>query len=469
MDWSLGTALLIVDWLIRLAALWWIPSRTTPAAARSWLLLVGFVPLLGLPLYLLLGHPWLSRERVARQARASDVIREEQRPLSALRWTPRDGAAAEMAPLIERQGAFMPTHGNAVTLLDDYDASLRALLDDIGAATRQVHLLYYLMFDDPVGEAVTSALCAAAARGVTCRVLLDAVGAKRGLRAYRARLRAAGVEVHDMLPGGLRWRRSSRMDLRNHRKIAVIDDLVGYVGSQNLAEAEFVPGHPNRELVARARGPIVSHMEAVFAGDWYLETGQMLEVSPARPVHAADVAAQLLPSGPAYPFGNAGETVNALIHLAQHRLVLTTPYFVPDDATLSALRIAALSGVQVQLILSDTNNQPLVRMAQQSYYEELLAAGVGIALYTPHFLHAKHLSVDDSIALVSSINLDIRSFALNAEVGLLCYDRDVVARMHAIEAHYLAHSRTITLEQWRQRPSWRFNLEGLARLADSFM
>ena len=131
--------------------------------------------------------------------------------------------------------------------------------------------------------------------------------------------------------------------------------------------------------------------------------------------------------------------------------------------------IAALSGVQVQLILSDTNNQPLVRMAQQSYYEELLAAGVGIALYTPHFLHAKHLSVDDSIALVSSIYLDIRSFALNAEVGLLCYDRDVVARMHAIEAHYLAHSRTITLEQWRQRPSWRFNLEGLARLADSFM
>ena len=119
MDWSLGTALLIVDWLIRLAALWWIPSRTTPAAARSWLLLVGFVPLLGLPLYLLLGHPWLSRERVARQARASDVIREEQRPLSALRWTAQEGAAAEIAPLIERQGAFMPTHGNAVALLDD--------------------------------------------------------------------------------------------------------------------------------------------------------------------------------------------------------------------------------------------------------------------------------------------------------------------------------------------------------------
>ena len=469
MDWSLGTALLIVDWLIRLAALWWIPSRTTPAAARSWLLLVGFVPLLGLPLYLLLGHPWLSRERVARQARASDVIREEQRPLSALRWTPRDGAAAEMAPLIERQGAFMPTHGNAVTLLDDYDASLRALLDDIGAATRQVHLLYYLMFDDPVGEAVTSALCAAAARGVTCRVLLDAVGAKRGLHAYRARLRAAGVMVHDMLPGGLRWRRSGRMDLRNHRKVAVIDNRIGYVGSQNLAEATFVAGHPNRELVARVQGPVVSHLEGVFASDWYIETGERLDVRPDLSVQPQDVATQLLPSGPAYPFENARDTVNALIHLARHKVVLTTPYFVPDDATLSALRIAALSGVDVQLVLSATNNQTLTAWAQQSYYAELLACGVKIALYRPHFLHAKHLTVDDGIALVGSINLDIRSFALNAEIGLLCYDARVVARMHEIEADYLLHSEMLSLDQWRRRPSWRRSLEGLSRLADSFM
>lgn len=469
MDWSLGTALLIVDWLIRLAALWWIPSRTAPAAARSWLLLVGFVPLLGLPLYLLLGHPWLSRERVERQARASDVIREEQRPLSALRWSPHSGPAAEMAPLIERQGAFMPTHGNAVVLLDDYDASLRALLDDIGAAKHQVHLLYYLMFDDAVGEAVTAALCGAAARGITCRVLLDAVGAKRGLRAYRTRLRAAGVIVHDMLPGGLRWRRSGRMDLRNHRKIAVIDNGIGYVGSQNLANATFVPGHPNRELVARVQGPVVSHLEGVFASDWYIETGERLDVRPDLSVQAQDVATQLLPSGPAYPFENARDTVNALIHLARHKVVLTTPYFVPDDATLSALRIAALSGVDVQLVLSATNNQALTAWAQQSYYAELLACGVKIALYRPHFLHAKHLTVDDDIALVGSINLDIRSFALNAEIGLICYDAGVVARIRAIEADYLAHADVVQAEAWQRRPGWQRSREGIARLADSLM
>jgi cardiolipin synthase len=469
-SWTIGTALLALDWTIRLAALWWIPSRSVPAAARSWLLLVFFLPLLGLPLYLLVGQPWLSRQRVRRQGRASTAIREGQLPQQALRWTPPAiGPVAETVPLVERLGDFMPVRGNAVELLDDYAASLAALVADIDAARERVHLLYYLMFDDAVGTAVADALARAAARGVHCRLLLDAVGAKRGYRRFAAPLRQAGVKVERMMPGGLRWRRSSRMDLRNHRKIAVIDDHVGYIGSQNLADAAFVPAHPNRELVARVRGPVVSHLEAVFASDWYLETGDLLAVSPVRPVHSEDVAVQLLPSGPAYPFGNAGDTVNSLIHLAQHRLVLTTPYFVPDDATLSSLRIAALSGVDVQLILSATNNQRLTAWAQHSYYEELLQAGVKVALYRPHFLHAKHLSVDDSIALVGSINLDIRSFALNAEIGLLCYDSGVVARMRAIEAGYLADSEQLALEPWRRRPSWKRSLEGLSRLADSFM
>ncbi|MGH8062537.1 MAG: cardiolipin synthase [Pseudoxanthomonas sp.] len=473
-DWatpfSTGVWLLALDWLIRLAALLWIPTRTTPAAARSWLLLVGFLPLVGLPLYLLFGHPWLSRERVRRQALASEVIRAEQAPHGALRWMPAgSGAAVEMVPLVERLGDFMPTHGNAVELLDDYDTSLRALLADIDNAKERVHLLYYLLFDDTVGEAICVALERATARGVHCRLLLDAVGAKRGLKRYAHRLRAAGVDLHVMLPGGLRWRRSGRMDLRNHRKVAVIDSVAGYVGSQNLADAMFVHGFPNRELVARVQGPVVAHLEGVFASDWYIETGERLQVKPVPASSDGNVAMQLLPSGPAYPFENARDTVNALIHLARRKLVLTTPYFVPDDATLSALRIAALSGVEVQLILSASNNQKLTAWAQDSYYDELLASGVKIALYRPHFLHAKHLSVDDDIALVGSINLDIRSFALNAEIGLLCYDRDVVARMREVEADYLADADVIAVEQWRRRPAWRRSREGIARLADSLM
>lgn len=469
-EWMLGSWLLLLDWLIRLAALFWIPARTTPGAARSWLLLVGFVPLLGLPLYLAFGHPWLSRQRLQRQAEASQVIREEQALQDALRWQPRaDTATAEIVPLVERQGDFMPVHGNAVDLLTGYDDALATLIADIDQAEERVHLLYYLMFDDAVGEAIVEALQRAAARGVHCRVLLDAVGAKRGLHAYRKRLLARQIDVRAMLPGGLRWRRSGRMDLRNHRKIAVIDNRVGYVGSQNLAAAGFVPGHPNRELVARVRGPAVAHLEAVFASDWYIESGQRLDVLVDVPVSVDDVPTQLLPSGPAYPFSNARDAVNALVHLARRRLVLVTPYFVPDEATLSALRIAALSGVEVQLILSASNNQRLTAWAQEAYYDELLRCGVRIALYEPHFLHAKHLSVDDDIALLGSINLDIRSFALNAEIGLLCYDSALVQRLRTIEADYLAHARPVQLEDWRRRPAWRRSREGIARLADALM
>ncbi|WP_066091778.1 cardiolipin synthase [Xanthomonas massiliensis] len=467
---SSGLLLLALDWLIRVAALCWIPSRTTPGAARSWLLLIGFVPLLGLPLYLLFGHPWLSRERVERQQQASQVIREQQAPLDQLRWSPPPGsAAAEMVPLVENQGDFMATRGNAVELMDNYISSLRALIDDIDGATKRVHLLYYLMYDDRVGDRVVAALERAAARGVRCRLLLDAVGAKRGLRRYRKRLQAAGVDVQALLPGGLRWRRSGRMDLRNHRKVAVIDNRVAYVGSQNLALPDFVDHCPNRELVARVRGPAVNHLEAVFASDWFIETGQRLVVLPDAHRYPQDVAAQLLPSGPAYPFENARDAVNALIHLARRKLVLVTPYFVPDEATLSALRIAAMSGVDVQLILSATNNKAITAWAQEAYYEDLLRCGVKIALYRPHFLHAKHLSVDEDIALVGSINLDIRSFALNEEIGMLCYDKGVVERMRQIEADYLAHSDHVDLAAWRLRPAWRRSREGIARLADALM
>ncbi len=469
-EWVLGSWLLLLDWLIRLAALFWIPTRTTPGAARSWLLLVGFVPLLGLPAYLLFGHPWLSRQRVQRQAEASQVIREEQGLQRLLRWSPpKDTAIAEVVPLVERQGDFMPVHGNAVELHTDYDHSLQALLADIDQARERVHLLYYLMFDDAVGEAVAEALQRAAARGVHCRLLLDAVGAKRGLRRYRHRLQAVGVDVRAMLPGGLRWRRSGRMDLRNHRKIAVIDNKVAYVGSQNLAQAGFVPGFSNRELVARVRGPAVAHLEAVFASDWYIETGQRLDVMASVPVCAADMPTQLLPSGPAYPYSNARDAVNALIHLARRRIVLVTPYFVPDEATLSALRIAALSGVNVQLILSASNNQRLTAWAQEAYYDELLRCGVRIALYKPHFLHAKHLTVDDDIALLGSINLDIRSFALNAEIGLLCYDARMVRQLVHIEDDYLKHATQLDLRTWRERPAWKRSREGIARLADALM
>ena len=464
------TWLLALDWAIRLVALLWIPARARPGAARSWLLLIGFVPLVGFPLYLAFGYPWLSRLRIRRQTLASQFIREQQTALHTLRWVPENGSIATIiSRLIEQQGDFMPVQGSGVQLIDEYQQSLDLLIADIDTATHRVHLLFYLMHDDAVGHAVVQALVRAAARGVQCRLLLDALGAKKGLKAFRSRLLAAGVEVHALLPGGLRWQRSSRMDLRNHRKVAVIDNRVAYIGSQNLASAVFLTNYPNRELVARVTGPAVNHLHAVFASDWYVETGHHLAEGPNAPVSDQNVVTQLLPSGPAYPYKNAHDAVNMMISLAKSRVVLATPYFIPDDATLGTLRVAAMSGVDVQLILSEHNNQRLAAWAQEAYFEELLRAGVKIALYRPHFLHAKHLNIDNEVILLGSMNLDMRSFSLNAEIGMLIYSRVVAEKMERIEADYLNCARALSLSSWTQRPAWRRSREGIARLADALL
>ena len=464
-----GVWLLAIDWSIRIAALWWIPAHARAGAARSWLLLVGFVPLFGLPLYLLFGHPWVSRRRRARHAKAVARIREVQRTLQDLRGHPPKSGEL-VAALVERTGGFMPLDGNRVALSDSYTQALADLVADIDGATREVHLLYYLMFDDAVGREVARALRAAAARGVRCRLLLDAVGAKPALRALAPSLRAAGVEVHGMYPGGLAWRRGARMDLRNHRKIAVIDGVIGHTGSQNLAAPEFVPGAPNRELVARVEGPVVAQLAAVFASDWYLETGEVLDVAMPGPLDMVSTStAQVLPSGPEYPFPNGRLALMGMLQQARASAVLATPYFVPDDATLAALRLAALSGVEVTLLLSGPNNQRLAAWAQGAYFDDLMAAGVRIALYRPGFLHAKHLRVDDGLALVGSMNLDIRSFSLNAELGLLIHDPRAIARLRAIEQDCLAASTWIDPDTWASRPRWQRARDGVARLADAVL
>lgn len=460
--------LLITDWLIRIFAFLWIPSRSNPAAARTWLLLVVFLPLIGLPMYLMFGHPWLSKKLHVRYQHALQQRQQDQRALADFRWHADSNSSTSITTLTENLGHFIPTQGNSVQLMSDYMPSLQSLIHDIDQAQHEIHMLYYLMHKDDVGEAIVDALIRARQRGVDCRVLLDAIGAKQGLDAYQAKLRTHGIEIHAALKHRFFSRSNARIDLRNHRKITVIDRHTGYVGSQNLSRPDFVPGHPNRELVARVHGPVVTQLASVFANDWYIETGVQLSVE-SDVQKQGDHATQLMPSAATDTYENARSVVIAMIQQAQHRVVLATPYFVPDAVMLNAVCMAALSGKDVQLILSATNNQRVTAFTQESYYEELLSAGVRIALYRPHFLHAKHLSVDDSMLMLGSINLDIRSFRLNEEIGMLCYDTQLTQQLHQIEQDYLQHSDALTLDVWRQRNHWRRYVESIARLTDSFL
>ena len=269
-----------------------------------------------------------------------------------------------------------------------------------------------------------------------------------------------------MLPVSLLPWRKARLDLRNHRKIVVIDGQIGYTGSQNLVAADFKGGVAYEDLMARVTGPVVLELQYLFAADWFLETNEVLdgEAEFPGPKIAGDVPAQALPSGPAFPTQNNQRLFVALVHGARKRVVLTTPYFIPDEPLLQAMQTAVLRGVEVHLVVSEAGDHPVVSLAQRSYYEELLEAGVQIHPYRTRFLHAKHLSIDDSVALIGTSNLDVRSFALNAEVMLLIYDLGVAARLAAEQERCYANSRLLPLAAWERRSFGAKVAQNLARL-----
>jgi cardiolipin synthase len=467
---SIAFLYLLSEWAIRFVMLVYVPQRRSPAAARTWLLLIFLLPWPGFLLYAFIGRIKLPAWRLARQREVSGMILawQERHPLAA----PASPSPGPVPDLVRALGDFRVLEGNSVELLPDYDRSLHRLVEAIDGARHSVHLLYYIFADDDRGGQVVQALLRARARGAECRVLVDAVGSRKfALKALLARLRAAGIPAREVLPAGMFRRNAARFDLRNHRKVAVIDNRIAFTGSQNLVNPEFVPGYPNEELVVRVTGPVVIQLQAVFLQDWFFETGELPADPDAieMPVPTGTSRAQVLPSGPGYERENAQELLVHLFHRARSSIVLTTPYFVPDEPFLQALRTAVRRGVEVRLVVANPVDKWVMGLAQRSYFDGLLAAGVRIHLYRPHFLHAKHVTIDDDLAIVGSVNMDIRSFALNAEVALLVYDPAVVAAMRVVQERYFADSTELTADAWAQRPLWLRVAQNTARLGDSLL
>jgi cardiolipin synthase len=462
----------ISEWVVRVIMLVVVPLRRSPEAARGWLLLILFEPWVGLPLYMLFGAhrlPRWRREMLARQPGAFANVRKrlEVHPNVTRPELPRE--LKQSVTLAENLGQLPILGGNAVDLLGDYNAIIDRLIADIDAARNHVHLLYYIFADDATAGRVIDALVRASQRGVRCRVLVDSLGSRRYLSTLYRRLAGVGIHLEESLPVGfwrlLRWR-TARVDLRNHRKVAVIDGRVGYTGSQNIVDARFAVGITYDELVVRVTGPIVLELQYVFATDWFVETEEVLdgpEIYP-DPERPGQTAAQALPSGPGLPTENNQRLFVSLIHGARAKVVVTTPYFVPDEPLRQAMQTAVLRGVEVHLIVSERADQMLVSLAQRSFFEEMLEDGIRIHLYRPHFLHAKHLSIDDEIALIGSSNMDIRSFELNNEISLVFYGNDVAARLHIEEERYLRKCKQLDAQQWAKRSYLSKFGELLARL-----
>jgi len=471
-DWSF--LYLCSEWAVRLTMLLYVPQRRSASAARTWLLFIFLLPWPGLAIYALVGRIRVPAFRRKLQEQASEQIRKAQAQIGAQIVAQPDLPAQLLIipEQVKRLGMFEPFAGNAFEFLRDYEGSIDRLINDIDTAKRHVHLLTYIYRTDRIGRKVADALKRAAKRGVICRVLLDAVGSRVALKQFGPELRAAGVGVRSMLPVGLFRRKGERFDLRNHRKISVIDGTIGYLGSQNIADPTFVKNFPNEELVVRVTGPVVSQLQATFLGDHYLETEEVLDRAELFPElkAAGDSAAQLLPSGPGYGQENGRELIISMLYEARRRVVITTPYFIPDEPFLNAICAAGQrENVQVHMVVSKHANQLISQLAQRSYYDDLLEAGIQIHLYRPHFLHAKLLTIDDHVALTGSTNMDIRSFALNAEINLLIYDREVVEQLKVIQEDYFRNSDLLTREQWVKRSALEKMTHNTARLMDSFL
>ena len=360
-----------------------------------------------------------------------------------------------------------------VNLVERGADSLLLRLHLIRSAQHSIDLQTFIFARDDAGYLILDELIRAAQRGVTVRVLMDAIGARDGLATLGPQLRAAGVEVVAVMPLRLWGHNAARFDLRNHRKIAVIDGAIAYFGSQNIVVSDANRGLTNEELAVRTTGPIVRHLDAVLLADRFLETDTLpREVDLGTPWPDASGGgglAQVLPSGPGYSEGTAEAVMVALMYGASARIVLTAPYVVPSAAFLAAMCTAARRGVAVTLVVDKSSNKPIVQLAQASYYDEMLAAGVRVLQHTGSFLHAKHLSVDDDTVLIGSSNLDIRSFALNAEISVLIRDRSVAAKLAEIQVRDLANAEPVTIEARAALSRFRRALENLARLTDAVL
>jgi cardiolipin synthase len=452
-----------IAWSIRVLMVPTLLRRQfAPGAAVAWLGIVFLHPYIGLLLFITLGETRLGAGRVERHRKAvlhyrPGVFDQAQRPQHADLSLPHEAMILQA----EKISGLPVLYGNHVEFLNTIEDLVKRLVSDIDAARSRVHLLYYIFVCDTSGNAVIDALERAAARGVQCRLLVDAVASRTFFHhsGPARRLIAHGVQVAAAMQVAPIRRGLPRMDLRNHRKLAVIDDAIAFAGSHNLVNADYGGrfGGPWIDLTARYTGSIVAELARVFAEDWAFETDEYLELSPLP--HAArqqdDAAMQVVPTGPSSASDTYRRVLLAAVQSARRRLILTTPYFVPDEPTLVALKMAANRGVDVKLLVPAVPDHALAAAAGRAHFSSLMDEGVRIFLFQPGLLHAKTTTVDDGFSIVGSANLDVRSFNLNFELSVVLYGREVTERVRAIQEGYLAKCTPLDAKRWDSRPALR--------------
>ncbi|MBL6616969.1 MAG: cardiolipin synthase [Reyranella sp.] len=437
-----------------------------PASRIAWIVVVAALPFAGILAYLLLGETNIGRRRVARLKAAVARL-----PMPGGTCFHASGSADEAVPeryrhifrLGQSISGFEPVAGNKGSLMADSNASIDAMVADIDAAIEHVHLLFYIWLPDTNGCKIVEALKRAAKRGVTCRAMADDLGSRAMIRSpHWQAMREAGVHVAAGLPIGRPVLRAlvGRIDLRNHRKIVVIDNRITYCGSQNCADPEFLVKAkfaPWVDAVIRFEGPIARQNQYLFASDWMTYVPEDLAYCFEGPLPSGGtggVPAQVIGTGPTVRASAMPEMFEGLMYTARKEVVVSTPYFVPNDSLLNALCTTVWRGVDTTIIFPARNDSWIVRAASRSYYADLLRAGVKVYEYEGGLLHTKSLTVDGELTLIGSANMDRRSFDLNYENNILFHDPALTGEVRRRQQDYLARSHPVSqamVEAWPMR------------------
>ena len=476
----ISTIVLAAHWIIVAVLSVRVIMRRIPIGfSMAWLAVIFSVPFIGAVLYLFFGEKRLGRRRTARIARVLHDVTEWQKDL---RGQEELLPVASKSGLLDRHAerilGYPALAGNELDLFEDFETTFDSIVADIDQARRSCHLGFYIWNEGGRADDVMDALVRASGRGVACHILADAVGSKAFLRGGQVgRLRDAGVTVVTALPTGLLRSLFTRADLRNHRKIIVIDDEIAYTGSQNLVDPRYFKQDAGVgqwvDAMVRVEGPGVLMMAALFLHDWCLATGESFEPPAAENLvgHAVEpgAVAQVVPSGPGAHPDVIHQLLLTTMFEAREELIITTPYFVPDESILTALISAATRGVAVTLIIPERNDSLLVRYASAAHLDDLMAAGVCIARFRDGLLHTKSITMDGAFSVFGSVNLDMRSLWLNFEISLFVYDSEFTTRLRALQHSYLERSDLLGLETWRKRGAGQRLAEDALRLASPLL
>ncbi len=470
---ALGSLLLHASIVLGLA-IRVLSKRKPTGVSMAWITLLVAFPIVGVCFYVLLGETWLCGKRTRRTAQSAERLVEPVRALDAkfgAEFDDHHPAAVAIAALGRAAAISPPLGGNGVELLGNAPESFQRLIQDIESAGRSCDLLYYIWQSAGRVAEVQRALIRAAERGVHCRVLVDAVGSRGFLRSTSCRqLRAAGVEVRASLPVNFLRGTLHRVDIRNHRKLAVIDDQIAHVGSLNMADPDYFMRNEGFgkwvDLNARVAGPSAALLGDLFEADWAMESSDPVrsQIDPETTQRAGDEVVQAVPSGPGQQPASLFQILTAAVYGATKELTITTPYFIPDEAFASGLIAAATRGVKVTLVVPSKVNGVFVRMASMAYYDDLLSAGVRVHLYNEGLLHAKTIAVDDEIAIIGTVNIDRRSFWLNYELSLVLHGQRSVEALRTIQGRYISQSSRLTDSAWMHRGRTRKLVEHAAQL-----